>query len=87
MTSRDGAAVRNRCRSGRFIPLARRSDRLEQLTAVADRGDAEVLEVLSRQTRQHSAIDVVVAEYRFVLSEPAPARPPRDIHAQQCDPP
>ena len=73
MTSRGERGVRNRCRSRRFIHLARRSDRLEQPTAVADRGDAEVLEVLCRQTRQHSAIDAVVAKYRFVLSEPAPA--------------
>jgi REP element-mobilizing transposase RayT len=86
MTSRDAAASATAVGLDGSSPLARRGDRLEQPTAVADRGGAGVLEVLCRQTRQR-AIDVVVAEYRFILSEPAPAQPPRDIDARQCDPP
>ena len=78
MTSRDGAASATAVGLVGSSPLARRSDRLEQPTAVADRGDAEVLEVLCRQTRQHSAIAVVVAEIpvRIVRARAATPRYP-----------
>src|ERR1700730_10899524 len=86
MTSRDGAASATAVGLVGSSPSHGAAIASSQPTAVADRGDAEVLEVLCRQTRQHSVIDVVVAEYRFVLCAPEPAQPPRDIHARQCDP-
>src|SRR5215831_6160430 len=49
---------------------------------MADRTDAKVLEILSRQTRQHIAIDIIVAEDRLVLLEPEPVEPCRNIHAR-----
>ena len=60
---------------------AERGDRVEQLAAMADQGDAEMLQILGRQLRQHFAIDLVVAERRRVLFEPQPPQPRRYVHA------
>src|SRR4029077_19714441 len=49
---------------------------------MADRVDAKVLEILCRQTRQHIAIDIIFAEDRFVLLEPEPVEPCRNVHVR-----
>ena len=48
---------------------------------MADRGDAEILQILGGQCRQYGAIDIIAAENRLVLFEPEPPQPPRDVHA------
>src|SRR5262245_50165164 len=49
---------------------------------MADRVDAKVLEILSRDTWQHIAIDIIVAEDRLVLLEPEPVEPSCDVHTR-----
>ena len=46
-----------------------RLDRGHHLAPMADGGDAEILEIVDRQLRQHRAVDFVVAERRLVLPE------------------
>jgi hypothetical protein len=49
---------------------------------MADRVDAKVLQILSRQPRHHIAIDIMVAEDRLVLLKPEPVEPCRNVHAR-----
>src|SRR5215469_3217661 len=49
---------------------------------MADRVDAKVLEILSRDTWQHIAIDIIIAEEQLILPEPEPAEPCRNVHAR-----
>jgi hypothetical protein len=55
---------------GRHCQLAKRGNRFKQNAAVADHRDAEVLEVLGCQLRQHVGVDPIVAECRLVLLKP-----------------
>ena len=55
-------------------------DPSEQPLAVADRGNADLLEVLGGQARQDPRIDVVVAERRLILAQAQAAQPSPDIH-------
>jgi hypothetical protein len=57
-----------------------RGDRTEQPAAMADRGDAELAQILGRQLRQNLAVDVIVAEVRRILLKPEPAQPFGQIH-------
>src|ERR1700674_1027732 len=47
-----------------------RRDGVEQPTAVADRPDAELAQILARQPAQNLAVNVVVAERGRILFEP-----------------
>ena len=53
-------------RGGRGV---QRLDRGHHLAPMANRGDAEILEIVERQLRQHGAVDGIVAERRLVLSQ------------------
>jgi hypothetical protein len=75
----DGCSIRGV--GGWFAALAQGDDRREQPAAVTDRGNAEILQVLGRQGRQHGAVDVVVAEHRLVLLQPETVEPCRNVHA------
>ena len=59
---------------------AERGDGVEQPPATPDQGDAEILQILGRQARQHPFIDLVRAERRLVLLEPERPQPIRDIY-------
>ena len=45
-----------------------------------NQGDAEILQILGRQGRQHPRVDLVRAERRLVLLQPELPQPLRDIH-------
>ena len=47
---------------------------------MADGGDAEILQIVDRQFRQHRAVDFVVAERRLVLPKAEAPQPIPDIH-------
>ena len=73
-------------RRGRFLFRHRRflgrqfSDRGEQLLAVAERADADLLQVVAGQRRQRLAVDLVLGERLGVLIEAEVAQPARNIH-------
>ena len=64
-------------RGGRGI---QRLDCGHDLAPMADGGDAEILEVVQRQFRQHRAIDGIVSERRLVLPEAKRPEPAPDVH-------
>src|SRR5271165_1831996 len=47
---------------------------------MADGGDAEILEIVERQLRQHRIVDIVVAEGGLVLPEAQRSEPAPDVH-------
>jgi len=47
---------------------------------MADDSDAEVLEVVDRQPRQHRAVDVIVPGRRLILPEAEAPQPDPNIH-------
>src|SRR5208282_6591333 len=66
------------CRGGgRGVKLLNRRN---DFAPMADDGDAQVLEVVKRQFRQHRAVDFVVAERRLILPKAEPPQPNPDIH-------
>jgi hypothetical protein len=69
---------RHRCRGGR---VAERGDGVEQPAAVADRGDADLLQILGRQRGQDGGVHVVVAERRLVPAEVEATQPSRYVHS------
>jgi hypothetical protein len=56
-------------------------------TAVADRCDAELLQIFGGQTRQYRAIDVVVAENGSYCSSPSPRSHPEMSMLRKCGAP
>ena len=65
----------------RFRLLARQlGDGGEQLLAVADREDAELLEVPRAEGREHGLIDVVVRERVGVFTQSDGAQPSANVH-------
>src|SRR5271166_3128900 len=58
-----------------------RGDGVEKLAAVADLRDADILQIIGRQPRQHRFVDRVVAKGWRVLLQPKVTQPGRDIHA------
>src|SRR3984957_5421123 len=48
--------------------------------SIANNRNANVLEVVNRQPRQHVRVDLIVPELLLVLAEPKTAKPPADIH-------
>jgi len=70
-----------RCRPDRSRRwLGERGDRIQQLAPVPDRVDADVLEVVRRQARQHRPIDGVRGESLYVLHQIQPTQPFGNIH-------
>src|SRR5690349_16427135 len=57
-------------------------DRLQQLLAMAERHDAEVLEFVICHPAQQLAVDVVGVEHLGILSEADPAEPTVDVQVQ-----
>ncbi len=69
-----------RCRTSGAAagPVRKRGNRVEQQAAVADHADAEILEVLGRQLRQHPHIDAVCLRMRArIARSQATAATPR----------
>ena len=74
MTGRPRDLVR---RSGRRVqPIDRRHD----FEPMADGGDAQILQIIDRQPRQHRFVNVVVAERRLVLPKAQAPQPKPDVH-------
>ena len=67
------------CRRG---CTAQFGDRLQQLLAMAERRDADVLEIIVGQPAQQLAVDVVGAEHLGILGETDPAEPTVDVQVQ-----
>ena len=65
--------------------LAQRRDRFEEPAAIADHGDADLLEILPGQLGEYLGVDAVVAKRRLVLLEPQAPQPRRDLHAALPD--
>ena len=57
-----------------------RRNRRKELAPVADRSDANFLEVVSCYLRQHLRVDPVVPKPVLVLAEAEAAKPLADIH-------
>jgi hypothetical protein len=49
---------------------------------MADRGDADVLEILGGQVRQHLGVNVVVPKHLFVALQAQLAQPSRNVHGR-----
>ena len=54
---------------------AKRADRRQELTPMADQRDPKFLEVFGRQIEQHFGVDRVLPERVFVLLKPEAAQP------------
>ena len=74
-TTAGGGGTATRC-------TAQFGDRLQQLLAMAERHDGDVLEVVVCQPAQQLAVDVVGAEHLGILGEADPAEPTVDIQVQ-----
>ena len=57
-----------------------RRDRIQQTTAVTDRRNAEILQVLRRQTRQQITGDGILLECRLILAKIKRAQPVGNFH-------
>ena len=79
-TGRDRVSCRRRGRVRRFGLCSQSRDPVEQLAAVADGCDPKLFEILSRELRQHVAVDGVVAEDPLVLFEPQTLQPGCNVH-------
>ena len=55
-------------------------DRGHDFPPVPDDSDAEVLQVVERQLRQHRAVDLIVPERRLILPKAKVPEPDPDIH-------
>ena len=57
-------------------------NRFQQLLAMAERRDANVLEIVVGQPAQHLAVDIVGAEHLGILVETDPSEPTVDVQVQ-----
>ena len=64
-----------------------RGDRIQQLAAVPDCEDTDVLEIVCRQARQHRPIDGVRSESIDILRQVQLTQPIGNIHGGASDPP
>ncbi len=71
---------RGEVRRGRRVGQS--GDGRKQPAPVADRGDADVPEVVRRQLRQDVRVDPVVSKVLLVLTETETAKPPADVHGR-----
>ena len=60
--------------------MPQRSDGIEELAAVSNIGDAEVLEVLRRQIGQNCLVYLILAECRLILPEAQAPQPDHNVH-------
>jgi hypothetical protein len=71
---------RTKCR----LPIRGRrvepGDRCKQLLAVAQRGDAELLEIIRRERAKDLGVNVVRREHQGVLAEIVALQPGADVH-------
>ena len=63
-----------------FCTIAQHRDGVEQLAAMPDDRDAQIVDVLRRQARQDRFVDRVVAERSLVLVEAEASQPTPDVH-------
>jgi hypothetical protein len=59
--------------------LTQRRDRFEELAAIADPGDADLLQILSGQLGKYRGVDAFVAKGRLGLLQPQAPQPRRNI--------
>ena len=69
-------------RGGSFGHRNEGRDRLQQLLAMAERRDADILEIVVGQPPQQLDVDVVGAEHLGILGEADPAEPTVDVQVQ-----
>src|SRR5262249_37423319 len=62
------------------VVFAQSRDGIQQLAAVPKRGDAQLLQVLSRQARKNRLVYVILAECRLILPEAQAPQPDHDVH-------
>ena len=62
------------------LRLAQSRNRVQQLAAVADHADAEILQIVRGQRRQEVDVDLVVPEGLLVSFQPQITQPSADIH-------
>jgi len=74
------------CPGGSFGRRSEGRDRLQQLLAMAQRHDADVLEVVAGQPAQQLDVDVVGAEHLRILGKADPAEPAVDVQFQSPRP-
>ena len=60
-------------------PIVQACDRLQQLLAVTERGDANFLEIVTGQPAQQLAVDIVGTEQIDILGETDPVEPSFDV--------
>ena len=66
-------------RAGAREVRSQRGDRGQQLAPMADKIDAQILQIVGRQLAQDLGIDRVIVECRGVLFEPQPSQPIGDL--------
>jgi len=59
---------------------AQSSDGVKKLSAMSDNTDAQILQVVCRQTRQDRLVDLIFAECRLILFETKAPQPTPDVH-------
>ena len=80
-----GLAMGRRDRTGSSAGLSSRRNAAiasSKLAAMAERGDAEILEVVGRQIGQQFGVDVILAECRLVSFKTERSQPVRDVHCR-----
>ena len=65
----------------RWYAYAQRCDGLEELAAIANPSNADVLEIFHGQLGKYLGVDTVVAKRRLVLLQPQAPQPRRNVHA------
>jgi hypothetical protein len=63
-----------------FRVSAQSRDRVEQLAAVPNDADAQVLQVFSRQAQQNRVVDLVLAECCLIPFEVKAPQPTSEVH-------
>ena len=71
---------------GRPSLAAQRRDGVQQPATMADRRDAQILQVLRGQPRQQVGADLVLAKRGRVAFEPQASQPVRDVHCRLTAP-
>src|SRR6516162_1159404 len=59
---------------------AQSSDGVKKLSAMSDNTDAQILQVVCRQTRQDRLVDLIFAECRLIPFEAKAPQPTPDVH-------
>src|SRR6266496_1009618 len=75
-----GGPVDRRKSVGKRYFLAEGSDGVKKLSAMSDNTDAQILQVVCRQTRQDRLVDLIFAECRLIPFEAKAPQPTPDVH-------